>query len=69
MHELLTQMSILEHEKVRLVKERETWKSRIEHINARLAEIEAKKKILREPFSKRTLPYLLNPVRRPVTMK
>lgn len=52
MHELLTMMSTLEHEKVRLVKEKENWGRRIEFINARLTEIDAKKKILREPIFK-----------------
>lgn len=61
LHELLTKMSTLEHEKVRLVKERITWKTRIESINARLAEIEVKKKMLREPIFKEDFTFPAEP--------
>ena len=61
MHELLTMMSTLEHEKVRLVKERENWERRIEFINARLTEIEAKKISLREPIFKKDFVFPAEP--------
>ena len=55
LHELLSMLAMLEHERDRLIKEKMSWANKVEGINARLDEIEAEKRELNQPISGKRL--------------